>query len=403
MRVPQRTIFALAAASLLVFGACGDDAGSALLDGIGDEGRDGRETGDGTGGAGTDGEGTDGEGGNPSLPGVEIDEDAGSDDTPAPGCDRSGFAMQADQFVAEQGGATYQAVSSDAAPFDVLLVQIFDDFGGPTGPGTYSLDGINYADCGLCLLAQADCQDEQCTTGTLFYASEGSVTIEELGTQEGQRFRASFSDVVFEEVTIAEGTFRSTPVANGEAWCMDDHSISTLVGGGGGATGDCNEAQYDCVGETVSNFSLMSCETGEMVEFHDINSSSIGTWLMMSAGWCSACHATIPQVFDILDTDLAGEDMDYIIVVGEDDNFEPADLAFCRDQYAPRYGQGTSNFYVDPGFETIFSNVWIYPDASGQFGLPWSGMFRGGSNQFVYGDGDGQGDVNTGLNLLLNP
>ena len=30
-------------------------------------------------------------------------------------------------------------------------------------------------------------------------------------------------------------------------------------------------------------------------------------------------------------------------------------------------------------------------------------MFRGDSNAFIYADGDGQGDVNTGLNLLLRP
>ena len=141
---------------------------------------------------------------------------------------------------------------------------------------------------------------------------------------------------------------------------MDGHAIDAAVGAaGGGATSDCDETRYDCVGETVSNFQLQSCETGEMVNFHDINSSALGTWLMMTAGWCSACSQTIPQVFDIIQGDLAGEDFDYVIVVGEDDNFQPADLSFCRDQYAPRYGQGTSNFYVDPGFETIFSNLWI--------------------------------------------
>ena len=53
-----------------------------------------------------------------------------------------------------------------------MQVEIYGgDFGGPTGPGTYQLDGSNYADCGLCVVGRTNCtQSGGCEKP--FYASK---------------------------------------------------------------------------------------------------------------------------------------------------------------------------------------------------------------------------------------
>ena len=61
----------------------------------------------------------------------------------------------------------------------VITIASYADWNGPTTPGSYSLDGINYADCGLCLLIAADCNGESCAK--TFYADAGDCT--ELGTR----------------------------------------------------------------------------------------------------------------------------------------------------------------------------------------------------------------------------
>ena len=120
----------------------------------------------------------------------------------------------------------------------------------------HDLNGINYADCGLCLLILADCADVQETGCTkYFYADEGSVTIDQFG-QDGGTFSGSMSNVVFKEVTIDSETYTSTPVSGGETWCMDGTSFFATVGGatnpGNGDNGSGNTGGDNNDGGTTS-------------------------------------------------------------------------------------------------------------------------------------------------------
>lgn len=374
-------VVALAGATSMV--ACSDDPTSLLPD-----------AGDLTD---TGGERTDT--GNPSLD-VGTAEDTGT--TVPEGCDRGPIVVQNAYVRSDGSNATYQGVSASSAPYDLISIQSLADWDGPTTAGTYSLDGINYLDCGLCLLAYSDCTDDGCDK--TFYADAGDVTIDAIGFGEGEEFSGSFTDVVFREVTISED-YVSTPVEGGETWCMDGFTFEGFAQAPAPA-GECDPNLYDCIGENMSELSLQNCETEEMVDVMALNAEHDGTWMILTAGWCTACHQWLPQVFGTLDTELSDYDLNVMIVLGENQSGNQPTLEYCR-QYAAQYDHPVGNFYVDHdgeySYATVFGNIWIYPSAEGAFGLPWNGMFRGDSGEFVYADGaDPAADINVGLNELLS-
>jgi hypothetical protein len=327
-------------------------------------------------------------------------EDTGTTPDPPTGeYDRVGFTAATNQVSSDGNNITFRGQNSDQTA--VISIASYADWAGPTAPGSYALDGINYADCGLCLVISADCNGESCAK--TFYADAGSVDIDVIGFGEGEQFQGVLHNVVFTEVTIDEGTFSSTPVPGGETWLVDGFEFNGFVSAAPQA-GECDSATYDCIGENVSDFSFQSCETGEMVNIQEMNADVDGTWMILTAGWCSACHSWIPQVFDALDGDLAEADINLMIILGEDTNSGAPTMDYCQG-YANQYGHGLSNFYIDnsggQSYATVFENVWIYPGDGGSFGLPWNGMFKGGTGEYVYADGAGVGEVNDGINAML--
>ena len=97
-------------------------------------------------------------------------------------CERDGFEAVRGQALVTDGRLTYSGVSVNGTPFDVVRVDIYESFGGPTEPGVYSLDGINYADCGLCVRILSNCDGENPCEKT-FYAEQGEVEITEVDTE----------------------------------------------------------------------------------------------------------------------------------------------------------------------------------------------------------------------------
>lgn len=336
--------------------------------------------------------------------GGDVGADVAESDTSGPlpeGCDRAGFDTANVTFVTDGSNARFTGANGTTEPYDLIQIQSLADWNGPTEPGTYSLDGINYVDCGLCLLIQVGCTSSGCEK--VFYADMGDVTIDAIGFGEGERFAGTLNDVVFQEVTIDGSTFVSTPVEGGEAWCFDGFSFEGF-GQAPAPAGECDPATYDCIGEELGGFELQSCDTGEMVDVGNLVSESNGTWMILTAGWCSACHQWLPQVFGTLESELAEEDLDVVIVLGENTSGGQPTLEYCQ-QYAAQYERDLSDFYIDHdgtySYATVFDNVWIYPGDGGSFGLPWNGMFRP-DGEYVYADGATPGvDVNGGLNALL--
>ena len=134
-----------------------------------------------------------------------------------------------DNSVAGQPLFMYQARNTDTEPFDELQILSYQasPYNGPSTPGTHDLEGLNYSDCGLCLLIVTDCNNGyQCDR--VFFVDQGVLKIQDLSAQGG-RFQAVLHDAVFLEVSIDPNTFVTTPVPNGASWCIDEIAIDTMT------------------------------------------------------------------------------------------------------------------------------------------------------------------------------
>ena len=123
----------------------------------------------------------------------------------------------------------YVALSSEMLPYHSMQIATYNSFNGPSAPGSYSLDGVNYKDCGLCLTIELGCRNPQEPCERTFYADAGAVDITELN---GTQFAGTFRNVVFKEVNINAETFESTPVVNGQTWCFGNYTFDVVLDGG---------------------------------------------------------------------------------------------------------------------------------------------------------------------------
>lgn len=162
------------------------------------------------------------------------------DDTTSP-ADEDTVECTFDQLLVDHEQATqdnstpsqplfaYQARTGESPPFDALQILSYQaaPYYGPAQPGTYNLSGMNYANCGLCVLLLGDCNNSnQCDQ--VFFVREGTLEIENLSSSGGP-FRATLRDAVFEEVTIDPATYTSTPISGGDVWCLDEVRINAVT------------------------------------------------------------------------------------------------------------------------------------------------------------------------------
>jgi len=177
------------------------------------------------GGAGTTPGGTTGAGGTQS--GTSTGGTSGGADCTWSGFNVAGAYAWLDDADPTKGLFVYQAYNTDSGPYDLMEIQSYQGapYNGPSEPGLFSLDGTNFADCGLCVMLFADCDEGYCDK--VFYADEGEVEVVEMAGV-GEPFDAILHDVVLKEVRINETTWESTPIPGGETWCLDGHSLSAV-------------------------------------------------------------------------------------------------------------------------------------------------------------------------------
>ncbi len=328
----------------------------------------------------------------------------GGVEAPTGMCDINEVTVAAEQATGDGGNLSYTLRTSTDSPYNVIQIQSLSDWNGPTSPGVYSLDGINYADCGLCLLAYTGCTDEGCDK--TLYAQEGEVEFTAIGLATGDQVTAQLRNVVFREVTINEETFQSTEVPNGQTWCVNDLPIDQeLIDP---QASNCEQPNINCVGDAVPDYQLLSCATGELTSAHSLmDQEGKGLWMVLTAGWCPACRDYIPQVREN-EPSLTGDGVNLVYVLGEDSSYGEPDLDYCR-QYAATYGDGAlERFYIDytsdGGFYNTFLSLWPYLGPNGEFALPWNALVRSGMYNYEYVHGDGASTtLNMGINSLINP
>jgi len=207
-------------------------------------------------------------------------------------CDVSGFGegeVSLDNSLPSFIGG-YKVRESPVEPgrFDILSVQVYPEapYNGPTTPGTYTIDGSNYADCGLCVLVYASCDSNLSNCVTTYFATSGNVVIDALPPQS-ENLDLTLSGVNLEEVTIDASSYLSTPVANGSLWCMELEVVRVASSPGNAgeleacsATADCG-AGLECVANPLDasrSACLVACSAetncgagSECVGFTDTN------------------------------------------------------------------------------------------------------------------------------------
>ncbi len=187
-------------------------------------------------------------------------------------CDQTDFAGEANMTYNPSSG--YVAFGLADATNDLTIE--FYDFGGGsplTGPGDYPLGDNpadqNYATCSTCAIIHANSK--------VFFATEGLVTVTELD-QVGRIVKATLSNALLVEVTIDQQTFVSTPVPNGETWCITRLAVEyeaecTSDANCSDPTPFCDTGTFECVsclGSLHCTADNPVCDGGACIEGYSI-------------------------------------------------------------------------------------------------------------------------------------
>lgn len=163
-------------------------------------------------------------------------EDAGATDAGGPdmsACSRQGFVTVRQTATFDVPNDQFIYTGFDAEPsgqnlYAFISFEVYPYLGGTVGAQTYDFPGENYEDCSTCLLIFADCKrPDPCEK--VFLVDTGQVVVDAADTMDGATFQATFRDIVLKEVTIDPDTFTSTPVENGETWCLDGFPANTTI------------------------------------------------------------------------------------------------------------------------------------------------------------------------------
>jgi hypothetical protein len=225
MRLMSQKIFASLCASLAL-AAC-DDAKPAATASDTSTATDSASGGGSDTTSGADAGGSDtGAGETDTASGGESDTGGGEDDVVTPvTCDREGFTS--DESFLDTGDG-YDAFGLSSAT-QTLIVEFYDvGDGSPLeGVGTYPVGtnpgDDNYETCSTCVLIAADCTEEGCAK--TFFATEGSIEVTAFD-RDAKTVTARLLNARFVEVTIDGDTYASTPVADGEGWCISEAAIA---------------------------------------------------------------------------------------------------------------------------------------------------------------------------------
>jgi len=308
----------------------------------------------------------------------------------APSCTAAPFSPG--EGLAQSDGENwyYELTTLDQAVR--LRIDLLSRWDGPSTPGSYSLDGINYRDCGLCVIAYAECGDDGCQK--TLYADEGTVTLDELGTATGQRISGTIKNAVFREVTIASD-WSSSPVPGGKTWCVKELPFNQALGTStdidlSGETSP-EEPSDKCepagsgtgLGANIANFSLQNCE-GEWVNFHDLGcTEEIGAlWLVASADWCGPCHNYADRA-QLMAEENRERGLSLIKIIGEDAFGSAPSLQTCRN-YANRHNLLHHQTFIDPHWETLWKFVYPYATLDGTVLLPWVALLKRSNGEYRF-------------------
>jgi hypothetical protein len=275
----------------------------------------------------------------------------------------------------------------------------------------------------LCAVIYADIDpDNPRDWGKTFYADRGTINFAEV---EGGKLKGTFKNVVFHEVDISGSDNTSTRVEDGETWCFDEFEFEGEAAGGAGPGGGpggpgggpggpgggqppghmCNSnGSSACVGDTVGDFELLNCFTGEMVKMSDHLANQKAGWFVLTTEWCPGCSSWIPQVAMFDNSDEA-EGLKVAYILGENRQYAKPSFNECK-AYATRYGVPEDSMFIDhndtDSFRWTFAQLAPYVGAGGSFGLPFNAVVNAETMEYVYADrGPAPGSAIDAVRTLL--
>jgi hypothetical protein len=255
------------------------------------------------------------------------------------------------------------------------VVQI--NMAGAARAGTYSLEGNTPEDCAVCAYVALNCGNNGCEE--VYFATSGTAVVTEMG-EGGGRLTGQLIEAGFER--LVDGALE----APSRQICFQEHSFDVPLPA--------------LLGDTVADFQLQNCETGELESVSAKGEGQNGVWYIATAGWCPACRQLLNNIHNSNLDVLAQGRVTPMFVVTEDDSYGPASLEFCR-AYGRRYASTSANFYLDANLEKTSSYMSLYVGDDGSFGLPWQAIFEGDTNELLHVDGSGSNGQAV-LNELLN-
>jgi hypothetical protein len=141
-------------------------------------------------------------------------------------CTNNGFVAVTETASEISGNTIYTAQTNPTEPFDQLSLENYPSQGGLIRGGQWTFTGQNYANCGVCVLIYQNVNGG--VPDKIFLAESGTLNLTSIGGV-GSQLTGSFTDLVLIEVTIDSQTFISTPVPNGDNWCIDTYSFDVTI------------------------------------------------------------------------------------------------------------------------------------------------------------------------------
>ena len=164
--------------------------------------------------------------------------------------------------------------------------------------------------------------------------------------------------------------------------CTPD--CSGLSCGGDGCGGSCGICFGDDIckdGECKLNLQCPVAGTGKLLgdqaknatfegahalplELHSMCGDTKAVWITLVAGWCTACTELAPN-FQSIHQQFIEEDVQWLLLVGDDGSYEPADWSYAKQYHASKGYPESWTYVADPSFQQIAEAVQILqPDNS---------------------------------------
>ncbi|MCU0662389.1 MAG: peroxiredoxin family protein, partial [Myxococcota bacterium] len=209
-----------------------------------------------------------------------------------PQCKSEGFAPLVETArVSTIFGVEYLGFSSDSMPYDQLVVRMkMVEMRYPEA-GTYALEGADLSTCTNCVIAGKSCSNDGCEK--LYVGTFGDIVAQSVGPYK-KAMKGILSGVIMEEVEQDPNTGVTSVKPGGDVWCLDNFEYDATVLSF--ADGTCPRPGINCVGETVPDFTMTSCDSGQDVSMAELTQDKKAVLYVLVTGWCYYCTEWMPEV-----------------------------------------------------------------------------------------------------------